>query len=90
MNKTSPEALERAVRVLGGQTNLGLVCGKKQGHVSYWLDTGKLPAGHCIAVESATAQKGEIVTRYELRADVFGSAPEVYPKCGCFHDGRPS
>jgi DNA-binding transcriptional regulator YdaS (Cro superfamily) len=68
--------LARAVDVLGSQSALARVCGGKvkQAHVWYWLNEkdGELPAEHCVAVEQATAEKGDVVTRYELRPDVFG------------------
>lgn len=40
-----------------------------QSHISYWLETDKVPAEHCRAIEKITDGK---VTRYQLRPDVFG------------------
>lgn len=70
----SIEALEKAIRIAGGQTELARKIGPpvRQGHVSMWLKRGVTPAEHCRSIEAAT--DGE-VTRYELRPDVFGDQP---------------
>lgn len=63
------DALERAVRIVGGQTALAQILGKSQSHVWYWLNKGgRVPAEHAVIIEAAT--KGE-VTRHQLRPDVF-------------------
>lgn len=87
------KALERATAILGGQSALARVIKSahpdskvKQGHVYHWLRKmdGQLPAEYCVAVEYATVEKGEPVTRYELRPDVFGVLPsaanQAYPQ----------
>ena len=87
---SSGEALDRAIDVLNGQTNLATSCGKKQGHVSYWIEKGRIPSEHCIAVELATTSIGKPVTRYELRPDVFGDQPTTCLRCGCFQHAKAS
>lgn len=70
------EPIERAVQIVGGQTKLARHIGGpvKQAHVWNWLHKGtRVPAEHCLAIERAT---GGAVTRYALRPDVFGPAPE--------------
>jgi DNA-binding transcriptional regulator YdaS (Cro superfamily) len=41
--------------------------------VSLWLKKNRAPSQRCIAIEEFT--KG-LVTRYQLRPDVFGPAPQ--------------
>ncbi|GGD58015.1 YdaS family helix-turn-helix protein [Pseudoxanthomonas indica] len=67
------ETLLRAINHLTPPTQAALarVCGQKPQAVTRWLKT-KAPAKHCVAIEEAT---GGVVTRYDLRPDVFGSAP---------------
>lgn len=76
------KALERAAKILGGQGAVAEAIKAahpdstvKQQTISYWLkrNDGRLPAEYCVAVEYATALKGNPVTRYELRPDVFGA-----------------
>lgn len=67
------EALRKAVELAGGQVALAKAIGVKQQHVWNWLNRDlKTPAERVVAIEHAVA--GE-VTRYELRPDVFGTAP---------------
>jgi len=65
-------AIRRAVEVCGGQTELArrMKDGTRQGHVWYWLKTGRPPAERCRAIELAT--EGQ-VTRQDLRPDLFDS-----------------
>lgn len=64
--------LNRAIEIVGGQTSLAALIGKKQSNVSMWLRRKKVAAECCIAIEAAT---GGQVTRHDLRPDVFGPAP---------------
>lgn len=68
-------ALERAVAALkpATQAQLARVTGQQPQAVTRWMRTGHVPAHHCLAIEEATAGA---VTRYDLRPDVFGVAPE--------------
>lgn len=66
-------SLERAIKIAGSQTALARLINKTQAHVWNWLQAGRVPGEHCIAIEQAT---GGQVTRYELRPDVFGDPPK--------------
>ena len=62
-------ALEKAVRLVGGQTALAKAVAVKQGHVWWWLNkSGKAPAEKCIDIERAT---GGAVRREDLRPDLY-------------------
>ena len=66
----STEALERAVKKVGGQTALAARIGTHQTNVWYWLNKAKrLPAERAIQIEIATG-----VPRHELRPDIFEAA----------------
>lgn len=41
--------------------------------VTKWVKSGRIPADRCIVVEMALDSR---VTRYEMRPDVYGPAPE--------------
>jgi DNA-binding transcriptional regulator YdaS (Cro superfamily) len=70
-------ALARAVAIVGSQARLANLIEKKQGHVWDWLyKTGRPLPECCIPIETAT---NGIVTRYELRPDVFGESQEKAP-----------
>lgn len=47
--------------------------GVRQSVVSNWRARGRVPVERCIPIETATHG---VVTRYELRPDVFGEAPK--------------
>ena len=67
------ESLKRAVAAAGGQTAFGVLCGKKQGQVWYWLNKGKkLPAEHVQTVSAATG-----IPPHELRPDIFPAPPQA-------------
>lgn len=73
MDSKEMRALKRAIDKAGGQSALARACGVKQGHVWHWLNKSRrVPAEQALAVEAAT---GGAVTRYELRPDIFDSAP---------------
>lgn len=77
---TREEALHRAVEVAGGQTKLAHLVADflrsegqenvkiSQGHVQYWLKTGKVPAEYARPIEQITNKE---VLRYELRPDIY-------------------
>lgn len=80
-HQTGP--LKRAIKLVGGQSALALALKPKhpkikQSHVWNWLyrDKAGVPAEYCQNIEEAT---GGQVTRYQLRPDVFGSAPKGNP-----------
>jgi heat shock protein HslJ len=77
---TELQALEKAVAVLGGQTEtarqLNALLGRskplKQAHVWHWLNVGKrLPTKYAHAVEHLTVQAGGKVSASELCNDSF-------------------
>lgn len=63
----------KAVCTAGSQSAFGRLIGKRQSVVHDWLKRGiPLPAEHVLAVEAATG-----ISRYDLRPDVYGPAPET-------------
>lgn len=71
------KALEKAVRVLGGQSALARVCGEriKQQHVYNWLNRdGGLPAQHVMKVFRGTQEAGDPVYPWQLCPDAFRAA----------------
>ena len=74
-NVGAMSTIERAVGIIGSQSAIARLLGGKvrPQHVSYWVSVGRVPAEHCRAIEAATDGR---VTRYQLRPDVFGEAPE--------------
>jgi DNA-binding transcriptional regulator YdaS (Cro superfamily) len=66
--------IERAIDVAGGVSALATAIGVRPNVVGNWKLRGNVPAAHCLQIEQATAGA---VTRYDLRPDVFGSAPEL-------------
>ena len=74
----SKEPLKIAVQAVGGQSALARAINARQQDVWYWLNVGKaVPAEYCRAIEAATGGK---ITRYQLRPDVFGDAPDHPPQ----------
>lgn len=57
-----------AVHLVGGQTALARALGVKQGHVHYWLNSGKVPGHQCPEISRATEWK---ITPHELRPDAY-------------------
>lgn len=68
----SIEALNRACKALGSQNALATALGIESASISGWRERNRIPAERCIAIEQAT---GGIVTRHDLRPDIFGPAP---------------
>jgi DNA-binding transcriptional regulator YdaS (Cro superfamily) len=66
------QALERAVKIAGGQTALAEKIGKTQPQIAMWLKRRTVDPAACIPIETAV---GGEVTRYDLRPDVFGPPP---------------
>lgn len=65
--------LERAIEIVGGQSKLARAVGTTPQAVHQWREKGRVPGERARAVELAT---GGQVTRYELRPDIFGAAPD--------------
>lgn len=73
MNNDLITPLQRALAISGGQVALAKKIGAKQQHISWWLNKSKrVPAERVLAIEQATG-----ISRYELRPDVFGPAPDA-------------
>ncbi|WP_299942160.1 helix-turn-helix domain-containing protein [uncultured Microbulbifer sp.] len=72
------EPIQLAIRIAGTQQKLADALGiKSQGQVTQWV-TGRrpIPPKRCIPIERIT---NGVVTRYDLRPDIFGPAPQ---ECG--------
>ena len=76
----SKEALIKAIEVVGNQVRMADEIKKRNGsnvkqqHVWKWLNTAKCPvppAEHVLAIEAATREKGIVVSRHELRPDIY-------------------
>lgn len=67
-------AIERAIEIAGGPSALAAILATSPSVVGNWRLRKKAPPDRCIAIEEATDGK---VTRYDLRPDVFGDAPET-------------
>lgn len=63
-------ALMKAVEIIGGLTKTGRAIGCTPQAVDQWEIC---PGGRVLAIEAATEGK---VTRYELRPDLYGQAPD--------------
>ena len=71
-------ALNKAVQLFKFQSALAKEIGVKQQNIWHWLNkTGVVPAEHVLKIEMATRKKGDVVTRHELRPDIY---PIVYPR----------
>lgn len=66
-------ALDAAIEYFGGISKLAEVIGVAPAVVGNWKMRESVPASRCLAIEAAT---GGAVTRYELRSDIFGPAPD--------------
>lgn len=66
------EAITRAISIMGGPGQAAKKLSVVQSAVSNWIARGRVPAERCISIEEAT---NGVVTRYELRPDIFGPAP---------------
>lgn len=62
------DALQRVIDALKGQSAVARAIGGpvKQGHVFYWLQTGRIPAEHCPTMERETIRAGAPVRCEEL------------------------
>lgn len=55
-----------------GSYRLARLIGVKHPTIHSWIRAGRIPAERVLAVEAATG-----ISRYELRPDVFGPAPDA-------------
>lgn len=86
------EALEKAVRLAGGQSALARLIGKKQSHVWTWINRGcRAPADQVIPISRAVDLA---VTPYELRPDIYPDPewlpPDLAPDQKCAADDGPN
>jgi DNA-binding transcriptional regulator YdaS (Cro superfamily) len=71
---TAATPIQRAVQTIGSNAGLATAIGVSPAMVSQWVNGVRpIAARHCLPIERAT---GAAVSRYELRPDVFGEAPE--------------
>lgn len=71
MAKRTP--IQKAVATFDDPKLFAAAVGVSPAFVWQWVNGKRpVPAQHCIPIEKAT---GGAVTRYDLRPDVFGSAP---------------
>lgn len=69
----SSELLRSAIAQVGSMSALATKLGITKAAVHQWTLKGRrVPAQHCVAIEAAT---DGVVTRYDLRPDVFGAPP---------------
>ncbi|MCX7062825.1 MAG: helix-turn-helix domain-containing protein [Gammaproteobacteria bacterium] len=73
----SSEPLKTAISQLGSMNALAIKLGITKAAVHQWtLEGRRVPAKHCVAIETATEGA---VTRHDLRPDVFGVQPAIAP-----------
>ena len=60
-------ALDKAIEIVGSQSNLARALGREPQVVHNWVKRGNVPAEHCPAIERET---GGAVTCEQLRPDV--------------------
>ncbi|WP_369333315.1 transcriptional regulator [Xanthomonas hortorum] len=66
--------VEHAIEILGSAAALARACHQKPQAITRWRRSGRVPAHHAAAIESAT---GGTVSRHALRPDVFGAASDT-------------
>ncbi len=65
-------ALHKAVKVVRFQAELARLINKKQQDIWSWMhETGVIPAEYVLKIESATRDAGQMVSRHELRPDLY-------------------
>lgn len=62
-------ALDRAIQAANGPSGLARALRVKPNVVGMWRIRSRVPAGYVLAIERAT---NGVVSRYDLRPDVFG------------------
>ncbi len=62
---TPQSALQKAIKIVGGQSALGRKLKIHRQAVAQWV---KVPVRHVLTIEAAT---GTQVTRYDLRPDIY-------------------
>lgn len=68
MSATMVDVIEKAIRIVGGQTPMARLTGRSQGAVSKWVrGASVVPSDVCLKIEQATSGQ---VTVEELRPDL--------------------
>ena len=67
------EALSRAIDLVGGPSEAGRCLGVTRQCVIGWKKT-RIPAERVLDLERLTLDAGDVITRHELRPDVFGES----------------
>lgn len=68
--------LGKVIELAGGQSALAKAIGLKQGHIYYWMKTGRIPGDHVLAVCEAVSFE---VTPHELRPDIYPNPTDGLP-----------
>lgn len=66
------EALKQAICIIGGVSAVARLFGISVQAVSKWR---RAPAERVLLIEHETLARGNQISRYRLRPDVFGTAP---------------
>lgn len=64
-------SIKTACEAVGGASKLASLLGVTPQAVAKWVAADRAPAERCLEIEMVSG-----VSRYDLRPDVFGSAPE--------------
>lgn len=67
------EMVEKIADCLGSKTEVARICGVKPPSLHGWV---RIPDCHVLKIEAAVRAKGGDITRYTMRPDIFGDAPE--------------
>jgi DNA-binding transcriptional regulator YdaS (Cro superfamily) len=67
------KALDRAIKLAGGLTNLANLIGVSPQVVCNWRKRGSIPATRVLQIEQATSDKNgrPLVLRHDLRPDLY-------------------
>ena len=71
---SAARALDKVIEICGSQSALARKLQLQQPSINSWKLRGKIPAEKCLLIEKIV---GGVVTRYEMRPDIFGKAEEV-------------
>jgi DNA-binding transcriptional regulator YdaS (Cro superfamily) len=72
--QAAKEALQRAIALAGGSSELAAKLGVSSSAPGNWLRRGSIPVEQCVEIELAT--KGRI-KREQLRPDIFGRLRDI-------------
>lgn len=69
MENINQSSISKAAEIVGGISSLAALCKVSPPAVFKWVKKNQAPANRCIDIENVT---NGLVTRYDLRPDVFG------------------